>query len=36
MERLTNASSKDGCLAPSTSSKKDSGVVTPRVTAERD
>ena len=36
MERLANASSKDGRMALSTSSKKDLGVVTPLVTAERE
>ena len=36
VERLANAneSTKDGRMAPSTSSKKDLGVVTPLVTAE--
>ena len=35
MERLANASSRDGRMAPSTTSKKDSGVVTLLGTAER-
>ena len=34
--RLANASSKDGRMVPSTSSKKDLGVFTPLVTAERE
>ena len=36
MEKLANASSRDGRMAPSTTSKKDLGVVTPQVTAERE
>ena len=36
MERLANVSSTDGRMAPSTSRKKDLGVVTPLVSAERE
>ena len=36
MERLANASSRDGRMASSTTSKKDLGVVTQLVTAERE
>ena len=36
VERLANVSSKEGCMVPSTTSKKDLGVVTPLVTAERE
>ena len=36
MERLLNASSRDGRMAPSTTNKKGLGVVTPLVTAERE
>ena len=36
MERLDNASSKDGRMVPSTSSKVDLNVVTPLVTAEKE
>ena len=36
VEKLANASSKDGCMAPSTSSKNGLGVITPLVTAERE
>ena len=35
MERLANASSRDGRIAPSNTSKKDLSVVTPLGTAER-
>ena len=35
VERLANASSKDGRMAPSTSSKKDLDVVAPLITAEK-
>ena len=36
MERLANASSEDGYMVPSITSKKDLGVVTPLVTAFRE
>ena len=36
MERLANASSRDGRMAPSASSKKDLGVVTSLVPAKRE
>ena len=36
MERLANASSRDGRIVLSTISKKDLGVVTPLVTAKRE
>ena len=36
MKRLANASSRDGHMAPSTTSKRDLGVVIPLVTAERE
>ena len=36
VESLTNASFKDGRMAPSTSNKKDLGVITPLVTGERE
>ena len=36
MERLANASSRDGRMAPFTTGKEDLGVVTPLVTAEKE
>ena len=36
MERLANMSSRDGRMAPTTTSKKDLGIVTLLVTAERE
>ena len=36
MERLADTLSREGRIVPSTTSKKDLGVVTPLVTAERE